>query len=139
MKQVLFLNTPELLAEHWPAAASLLEPVVRQAARGEFAVEDLHDLAAAGKAWVAVMLSHGTPALAMVFGFVHYPRKTVLNVIALGGQDLAGAAVSFWPQFLGWAKESGVDEIEACTAPPMTRVLRNLGFSHTYDLVRRSC
>ncbi len=139
MRDVLFLNAPDLIEAHWPAAAELLQPVVDQAARGEFEVEDLRAMVDDGRAFAAVMFKGGAVVLAMVFGFTHYPRKTVLNVIALGGSDLTGAAVSFWPQFVQWCRESGVNEIEACTAPAMTRVLRNLGFTHTYDLVRFSC
>lgn len=139
MRGVLFLNTPALITEHWPAAQALLAPVALQAARGEFTVDDLQEMAVSGRAHVALAFQDGAAHLAMVFEFRTYPRRQVINVMALGGVDLTGAAVSFWPHFLAWAKESGVDGIEACTAPAMTRVLRNLGFEHTYDLVRLSC
>jgi hypothetical protein len=139
MREVLFLNTPALIEANWASAAALLEPVVREAARGEFDLEDLQGMVERGSAFAALMHDGGVPVLAMVFEFRRYPRKQVLNVIALGGADLVGAAVSFWPRFVAWAKESGADEIEACTAPAMTRVLRNLGFQHTYDLVRLKC
>lgn len=139
MRDVLFLTTQELIDQHWDAAAALLAPVVEQAARGEFTLDDLHSAVRKGRAFAGVMLHDGAPQLAMVFEFHHYPRKTVLNIMALGGSDLAVAAVSFWPRFVAWAKESGAEEIEACTAPAMTRVLRGLGFQHTYDLVRLPC
>ena len=89
-----------------------------------------------GRAFAAIALDDEKPVLAMVFEFRHYPSKMTLNVMALGGRDLAGVAVSFWPQFLEWAKESGASEIEACTSPAMTRALKGLGFQHTYDIVR---
>ncbi|WP_137921690.1 hypothetical protein [Hydrogenophaga sp. 2FB] len=139
MRNVLFLTTPALIEQSWSAVATLLAPVVSDAARGEFSIEDLQQMVHDGRAFAALMFEAGEPRLAMVFEFRHYPRKTVLNVMALGGSDLAGAAVSFWPAFVAWAKESGAHEIEACTAPAMTRVLRNLGFQHTYDLVRLTC
>lgn len=133
------LNTPALIEAHWPVARALLEPVAQQAARGEFTVDDLQEMVVKGNAFALLAHSNGDFHLAMVFEFRAYPRKLVLNVMALGGSDLAGAAVSFWPQFVAWAKESGADAIEACTAPAMTRVLRHLGFEHTYDLVRLPC
>lgn len=136
---VLFLNTPALIEKHWPAVAELVAPVVAHAARGEFTLEDLQEMVQGGTAIAALMIEDGAPRLAMLFEFRHYPRKLVLNVMALGGCDLARAAVTFWPQFVAWAKESGADEIEACTAPAMTRVLSGLGFQHTYDLVRLKC
>ena len=135
----MFLNTPVLMDQHWPAARELLEPVVSQAARGEFTTEDLHGLLVERRAHAVVVFSDGLAHLAMVFEFRLYPRKQVINVMAVGGHDLTGAAVSFWPEFVAWAKESGTDEIEACTAPAMTRVLRHLGFTHTYDIVRLAC
>lgn len=139
MRNVVFLTTPDLIDRHWQAAAALLAPVVDQAARGEFTLEDLGQMVREGCAVAGVMLQDGAPTLAMVFEFRHYPRKTVINIIALGGSDLTACAMSFWPSFVAWAKESGAQEIEACTAPAMTRVLRGLGFIHTYDIVRLPC
>jgi hypothetical protein len=139
MMQAVFLNTPELIDLHWPAVGDLVAPVVSQAARGEFEVEDLAAMVRSGHAVAALFSDDDCPVLGMVFEFRHYPRKQVLNIIAVGGSYLAETAMTFWPQFIAWAKESGATEIEACTAPAMTRVLRNLGFSHTYDLVRMPC
>jgi hypothetical protein len=134
--QPLFLTSQRLISAHWSAASRLLEPVLH-AARGEFTLDDLETLCRDGHA-VCGVLFDPHPVLAMVFEFKHYPRKTVINVIAIGGANLS-AARTFWPQFMSWARESGASEIEACTAPAMTRMLRPLGLEHTYDLVRISC
>ena len=135
MTQPLFLTSQRLITAHWPAVERLLEPVL-EAARGEFTIDDLENLCRDGHA-VAGVLFDPHPVLAMVFEFRHYPRKTVLNVIAIGGANLS-AARTFWPKFLVWARESGADEVEACTAPAMSRMLRPLGFEHTYNVVRCS-
>lgn len=134
--QALFLTSQGLITQHWPAASRLLQPVLA-ACRGEFTVDDLEELcrdgrAIAGMAWDA----EGQPFMAMVFEFRFYPRKTAVNVIALAGRDLQELASTFWPSFLAWAKESGATEIEACALPAMTRMLRPLGFEHTYNFVR---
>lgn len=136
MKGVVFLTSPQLLEEHWNAVAQLLAPAVRQLARGEWTTEDLAELVHAGRAFAVLMLEDGAPRLAMVFEFRHYPRRTSLNVMALAGSDLGGAAMSFWPGFLAWAKESGATQIEACAGAAMTRVLQGLGFGHEYNLLR---
>lgn len=136
---VLFLTTPDLLAEHWPAVARLITPVVTDAARGEFTVGDIGDMLQSRQAFAGIAHQDGIAHLAMVWEFRHYPRRTVLNVIALGGADLAAVADSFWLQFVDWAKESGVQEIEACTSPAMSRVLRQMGFAHTYNVMRMPC
>lgn len=134
--RAIFLTTPDLISMHWWSVCRLIDPVVHQAARGEFTLSDLAAMVESGRAFAAVALDGDTPVLAMVFEFRHYPSKMVLNVMALGGRDLAGVAVSFWPTFVQWAKESGASEIEACTSPAMTRALKGLGFQHTYDIVR---
>lgn len=133
MTQPLFLNSQRLITAHWAALERLLEPVL-DAARGEFTIEDLENLCRDGRAVAGVMFDPH-PVLAMVFEFKHYPRKTVLNVIAIGGANLA-AARSFWPTFLQWARESGADEVQACVSPAMTRMLREFGMAHTYNVVR---
>jgi len=134
--QAVFLTSPELIAQHWWSVAHLLEPVVSQAARGEFTIEDLARMVEGGLAFAAMACDGDAPVLALVFEFRHYPARMVINIMALGGRDLARSAVIFWPQFLAWARESGVTEIEACTSPAMTRALKGLGFAHTYDVVR---
>jgi hypothetical protein len=134
--QALFLNSHELIDRHWWSVAKLVEPVVRLAARGEFDLEDLAALVVSGQAFAGLAMDGDTPVMGMVFEFRHYPAKTVINVMAIGGRDLAGVAMSFWPQFMQWAKESGASEIEACTSPAMTRTCKALGFAHTYDVIR---
>lgn len=136
MRDVLFLTTPELIGLHWWSVSRLIDPAVQQLARGEWSTEDLAEMVESGRAVAALMFEDGEPRLAMVFEFRHYPRRTSVNVMALAGSDLVGAAVSFWPQFVAWAKESGATHIEACAAPAMTRVLRAMGFEHEYNLLR---
>lgn len=134
--RAVFLTTKDLIQQHWSAVAALVDPVAHQAARGEFTTEDLAVMVEDGRAVAAIALEGDTPVMGMVFEFRHYPRKTVINVMAIGGSNLAGVAVSFWPSFVAWAQESGVSEIEACTSRAMTRALMGIGFKHTYDIVR---
>lgn len=136
---ILFLNTRELVDLYWWTVAALVDPVAHQAARGEFTTEDLAAMVERGDATAGLVTEGETPVLGIVFEFRHYPRTMTINIMALGGRDLAGAAGTFWPRFAQWAKESGVSHIEACTSPVMTRLLRGLGFRHEYDLVRFPC
>ena len=41
------------------------------------------------QAWAGLAVDEQGPALAMVFEFRHYPAKTVINIMAIGGRDLA--------------------------------------------------
>lgn len=136
--QPLFLSSQRLISAHWPAVERLLAPVL-DAARGEFTLDDLRELCREGRALSGLAFKDGEPVMAFVLEFVHYPRAMHLRVIALGGSDVRGAARTFWPSFVEWAAECGVSHIEAYCAPAMTRLLRPLGFQHTYDTVRLSC
>lgn len=133
---VTFITSPELLARKFAIAAPLLEPVITQAAHGEFTVEDLRKLNESGKAITALVESDGKPLMAMVFEFVHYPKMMAVNIMALGGQCLDEAATQFWDGFRGWCKEAGAVAIEASCSPAMTRLLSKYGFTTTYQLVR---
>jgi hypothetical protein len=134
----LFLTSQRLITQHWPAASALLAPVL-DAARGEFTIEDLHDLCREGRAVAGLGFRDGEPVLAFVWELRLFPRRTVANIVALGGSGIADAAATFWPQWLEWCRECGIDEVEACVSPAMARMLRPLGFAQTYSLVRTPC
>lgn len=136
--QPLFLTSQRLITEHWPTVARVIAPVL-DAARGEFTVDDLQELCREGRAISGLAFQDGEPVLAFVFEFRFYPRKTVVNIVALAGRGVADAAATFWPSFVAWAQESGAAEIEACVSPAMGRLLKPLGFTHTYDTVRMPC
>jgi hypothetical protein len=134
----LFLTTPELLEAHWESCKPLLQPVVDKAAKGEFTMQDLHDMVTSKEAFVFTIMAE-KPVLAMVFEFRRYPQKENINIVAIGGANLGDVARDFLPKFQAWAKEFGVSEIEASTSPAMTRILKKIGFRHTYDFVRLPC
>jgi hypothetical protein len=133
--QALFLTSQRLISQHWAVAAKLLQPVL-QAVRGEWNVQDLEELCREGRAVAGIGFDGDEPVLAWVFEFRFYPRRTTVNLMALAGRGVDDAASTFWPSFVQWCGESGASEIEACALPAMTRMLRPLGFQHTYNLVR---
>lgn len=133
--QAVFLNSQELIDRHWWSVASLIADGLEQVA-DEYTLEDLARMVERGDAFAGLAMEEGVPVLAMVFCFTTYPRTQAVHVMALGGSDLAQAAITFWRQFCAWAKESGATRIEACAAPAMTRVLRGLGFEHRYNFLR---
>lgn len=136
--QALFLTSQRLITEHWPTVSRLLAPSMGLV-RGEWALDDLFELCREGRAIAGIGFQNGEPALAWVFEFRFYPRKTVVNLMALAGRGVQDAVSTFWPEWLQWCRESGATEIEACAAPAMTRMLRPLGFEHAYNMVRLSC
>ena len=137
--RVLFLTSPAMLNTWWPTVAELIRPVVDEAAKGEFTLPDLERMCRDGRAYAGVVLGEDGPQLGIVFQFKHYPQKMNAHVTAVGGKEMEAAAVSFWPTFREWCKESGATEIEAWTSPAMTRMLSRIGFMKAYDVVRMPC
>jgi hypothetical protein len=134
----LFLTSPELLNEYWEQAAIHFEPVVTEAARGEFTVLDIRTLAEEKRATIAIVLDGENVILAIAFEFIHYPRITACNIIALGGSRLNEAEELFFITFKQWLYGMGVTVIEASCSSVMSRLLRRYGFAKTYEVVRLS-
>lgn len=132
----LFLTTQELLDRWWDRAAQHLERVVREAARGEFTVDDLRQLCAEGRAVAVVVVDGDDVVLAAVIEFVYYPQITACNVMALGGSRLDEALEAFFVTFKDWLYGMGVTVIEASCSPAMARLLGRAGFSKDYEVVR---
>ena len=132
----LFLTTPELLGEWWDRAAIHFEPVVSEAARGEFTVDDIRRLCDEGHATSVVVRDGENVILAAAFEFIHYPKITTCNVMAIGGTRLDETMRAFFITFKQWCESVGVTVIEASCSPPMSRLLSRYGFVKTYEVVR---
>ena len=131
-----FITSPELLAQKFHLAVPLLQPVIDQAARGEFTVEDIRQMTAQGRVITAVVEQDGHAVLALAFEFVHYPRTLAVNIMALGGRGLDTAADEFWDTFRTWCKSAGATVIEAACSDAMARMLGRYGFENVYRVVR---
>lgn len=132
-----FLTDRKELIAAWPQVAQLLEPVVRKAARGEFTLANILEMAADGKAVIGVVKEGDEMKLAFVFEFRHYPQMTAVNVIAIGGRNLRRAAAAYLETLASWARSAGASCIDASCSPAMARLLAKLQFTDTYRRVRR--
>lgn len=134
--QVTFITNPQLLEQKFHLIEPLLLPVVKEAARGEFSVEDIKRMTAEGRVISAVAEKDGEPVMAMAFEFVHYPQILAVNVMALGGHGLDAIADEFWETFRSWCKSAGASVIEASCSNAMARLLGRYGFETVYRVVR---
>jgi hypothetical protein len=139
----LLLSTPELLYNFWYLAYPLLERCVKEAMRGEMDIHDIEALARAGKAYIFVLTNDKTGTnpdrevrLALAVEVVQYPRLPALNVLALGGTELAMFHRKFWKQFCGWAYMNGVRAVDGWVSPGMQRMLTRFGFKQVYAHMR---
>ena len=131
-----FLTSPALLADKFHLAATLLQPVVDQAARGEFTVDDIRRMTEEGRAITAVFEKDGRAVMALAFEFVHYPQTLAVNILALGGSNLDDVAAEFWATLKNWCKRAGATTIEASCSDAMARLLGRFGFEPVYRVVR---
>ena len=136
MMKVTFITDTTLLEQKFHLAKPLLQPVIDQAARGEFTLDDIERMTAEGKVITAVAEDGDKAVMAMAFEFVHYPQALAVNVMALGGHGLDGIASEFWDSFKAWAKLAGATVIEASCSDAMARMLGRIGFESVYRVVR---
>ncbi len=134
--KVLFLNTPELVAEHFHRAAPLLDRVVQEAAHGEFTVQDLEALARAGHVIVCIVEDEQGLRVAGAIEFKHYPRMLALNILALAGREFVDIAADMLAPLCEVARVARASVIEASCSPAMARMLAQYGFADTYRTVR---
>ena len=135
--QVTFIRNAREVAQHWHEAGPMLAPVVTEAARGEFDLGDLERLTASGKAVTALVHDDdGSPAMALVFEFVHYPRRYGINVVACGGSGLDRMLDRFMLDFRMWASQAGAEFLEASCSRAMARMLQRHGYAIEYQVVR---
>lgn len=132
-----FLTTPAEIAQHWHHAERLLARVTDEAVQGEFDLDDLRTLADAGRLWIGLFSYGAAPVLCCAVEFRHYPKKTVLNIVALGGADLAAFSPEYMDRMADFARQAGAVDMEACCSPAMARMLTRFGFTETYRLVRK--
>lgn len=131
-----FITDRALFAQHFHKAAPLLQPVIDQAARGEFTLEDIRRMTEAGRVITAIAEKDGEPVMAMAFEFVHYPQTVAVNILALGGQGVAEVASEFWDTFKAWCRSAGASSIEASCSDAMARLLSRHEFKSVYRVVR---
>lgn len=131
-----FITSPALLAQHFHKAGPLLQPVIDQAARGEFTVADIRRLTQAGRVITAIAEKDGETVMAMAFEFVHYPQTVAVNILALGGTGLDEVVSAFWDIFKEWCRSAGATVIEASCSAAMARLLSRQEFKSVYRVVR---
>lgn len=139
----LLLSTPDALANFWPLAQPLLSRCVKEAMHGEMGVDDIKAMAQSGRAFIFVLTNDksGTNPnrevrLALAVEVVQYPRLPALNVLALGGTELAMFHRKFWKQFCGWAYMNGVRAVDGWVGPGMQKMLSRFGFKQVYAHMR---
>ena len=113
----------KFVALHWASIKELLAPAI-EFANGELEVEDILTLVADGKAFLVGDVVLDRLLWVAACECVSYPRRTVLNVIALGGRDLNVAIRELWGEITEIAHRLGATSIRGAVRPSMERYYR---------------
>lgn len=136
----LLLSTKEHFDTYWSATKPLLTRCVNRAVHGEYTVDDLHNAALQGKAFIFVVKSDATIVKSVIFALVlelsDYPRLPALNIVAIGGKDLEALHEKYWKHLCGWAYMNGARVLEGMVSPAMQRVVAKFGFKPVYTQMR---
>ena len=136
MKAHFYLSEDDLLHD-WHRLEPLFEAVVDRACHGEYDVADLKRLALSGNVFIGTFFDEDDAALlAFAFEFRYYPKKTAVNILALGGHRMDAVFGAFLEQFKTWAAKAGADFLEASCSPAMTRMLSRYGYQEMYRQLR---
>lgn len=125
------------LEKDWHRIRPIFESVVTRAAHGEFDCDDLKAMALSKKIVIgAFFADDGEMLLAFAFEFRFYPKKTAVNILALGGKRMGTVFTEFLDRFKDWAASAGADFLEASCSPGMSRMLAKYGYVNTYQQLR---
>mgnify|MGYP000099722044 CR=1 FL=1 len=136
MKSHFYLDAEELERD-WGLIEPILASVVSRAVHGEFNCGDLMAMAKSKRIVIgAFFADDGDMLLAFAFEFRFYPKKTAINILALGGKRMDAVFSEFLDPFKDWAASAGADFLEASCSRAMSRMLAKYGYVNTYQQLR---
>ena len=136
MRSYFYLD-PEELERDWEKIEPILGSVVSRAVHGEFECSDLKAMAQSKRIVIGAFFDDdGVILLAFAFEFRFYPKKTAVNILALGGKRMDAVFSEFLDQFRDWAAAAGADFLEASCSRGMSRMLAKYGYVDTYRQLR---
>ena len=132
-----FYRDADDLEKDWGLIEPILASVVSRAGHGEFDCADLKAMAQSKQIVIgAFFADDGVILLAFAFEFRFYPKKTAINILALGGKRMDAVFSEFLDQFKDWAAAAGADFLEASCCRGMSKMLAKYGYVNTYQQLR---
>lgn len=133
-----FINSPEETKEKWHLVRDFFDRVAKEAAHGEFTVDDMERMSMCGQLTTMVFNDENdVPIMAFAYKYVRYATGLLsVNIMACGGKQLGECADAYWEAILRFLKEGGAEMVEARCNKAMSRILSKIGFKPTYEVVR---
>jgi hypothetical protein len=118
------LLPPLEVVDRWSEIRKELDRAI-QHARGELGVDDILSLVGKGKMGIVALEEGKTLQLCAAFEVISYPRRSVLNLVAVGGKG----AAELRHQFAGIdviARELGADVVRCYCRPSVARLIKRV-------------
>ena len=103
---------------------------------GEFEAEDIYKALIEKKMQLWVAFNDRIRA-AMVTEVVNYPRKKIVRIVTLGGENMMGWIDDGVNLLKRWAKTQGATGLEVIGRKGWIRTLDKLGFIHTHVVLKK--
>lgn len=133
-----FIKSPEETKKKWHLVRDFFDRVAKEAAHGEFTVDDMERMSMDGQLTTMVFNDdNGTPIMAFAYQYIRYATGLLsVNILACGGKQLGDCADAYWEAILQFLKEGGAEMVEARCNKAMARMLARIGFKPAYEIVR---
>lgn len=107
---------------------------------GDFEMDDILQLVKEGRAFIMVLECSSRTILASACEVITYPRRSVLNVMAIGGERLDVMFGEFWSQVSDVGRILGVNAVRGSVRPSMQRYCKRIAPDATvaYNVLERA-
>lgn len=107
---------------------------------GDFEIDDILSLVSDGKSFIVVLERDGETVLASACEVIVYPRRSVMNVMAIGGCGLDVMFGRFWDLISDIGRVLGVDAVRGSVRPSMQRYCKRIAPDATvaYNVLERA-
>ena len=124
---------------HWAEIRELLD-LGSEFGHGDFQIDDIKALVNDGLAFIVTLERDGKTILAAACEVISYPRRSVMNVMAIGGERLNVMFGTFWNQIVEMGRTLGVDAIRGSVRPSMQRYCQRIAPDATvaYNILERT-
>lgn len=110
-----------------------VDRVIVKATHGEFISDDLKLMISKGRAYAAYITDgQGQIELVWVWEMVFYPRKIVVNVMAMAGRRFKECCQSYFELMKDVWRAQGATAVTSYTSSAMARLLGRVGFCEKY-------
>lgn len=130
---------PDEVSRRWDEISGFLD-MGSEFGHGDFVIDDIKVLVDEGKAFIVVLEDGGRMILASACEVISYPRRSVMNVMAIGGSGLDVMFGEFWSQVADMGRILGVDAVRGSVRPSMQRYCKRIAPDATvaYNVLERA-